>query len=228
MGTTVIAMQFTAGVWESQVLVVNNIRPAHYLVSTSIGLCTDSYTTNWWGLLSTTEQKRLEDAVTEGVSMGNACDANPTLTMSHLPMHHSSLGSCMFANIKKLCGMSTTLGQLSPGSRAALDLCDDLVWVGGSSRWPTISSLSRVSLQSDIVTETGLPYEEALGLKHKRSLRANKEQCNKKRRGKCGERGEDDDSDDKTQHGEDLRRGGCQTYPRRVSRHFLYAQSLPS
>ena len=70
--------------------VATNIGAAHVVVSAALGLCTDAYTTCCWEQLSHTEQKRLVDAVAEGVALGDARGANPTLTMSHLPLHRSS------------------------------------------------------------------------------------------------------------------------------------------
>ncbi len=70
-----------------------NIGAAHVVVSDALGLCTDAYTTGCWEKLSQTEQKRFVDAVADGVALGDARGANPTLTMSHLPLHRSSLAS---------------------------------------------------------------------------------------------------------------------------------------
>jgi hypothetical protein len=151
-----------------------NIGATHVVVSASLGLCTDAYTTCCWEQLSQTEQKRLVDAVAEGFALGDARGANPTLTMSHLPLHRSSLASRMFAGVKQLCGMSTALGQLSPGSRVSLGRCDELVRRGGHASWPAVSNLARASLQADIVAEIGLPYPSALGLR-RRSRRGQRE-----------------------------------------------------
>ena len=124
-------------------------------MSAAIGLCTDAYTTCCWEKLSQTEQKRLVDAVAEGVVLGDTRGANPTLTMSHLPLHRSSLASRMFAGVKQLCGMCSTLGQLSPGSRAALDRCEELEQEGGHCRWPSVGNISRERtrhrMESDVV-----------------------------------------------------------------------------
>jgi hypothetical protein len=176
-----------------------NIGAAHVVVSAALGLCTDAYTTGCWEKLSQTEQKRLVDAVAVGVALGDARGANPTLTMSHLPFHRSSLASRMFAGVKQLCGLSTTLGQLSPGSRAALDRCEELVQEGGHRRWPSVGNISRASVQADIVVETGLAYAVTLALRrsnvqgHAQTERRRKR---KRKSGEGGELGEEDDGDD--------------------------------
>jgi hypothetical protein len=164
--------------------------------ATVLGLCTDAYTTCCWEKLSQTEQKRLVDAVAEGVALGDARGANPTLTMSHLPWHRSSLASRMFAGVKQLGGMSTTSGQLSPGSRASLGRCEELVQEGGHRRWPSVGNISRASVQADIVVETGLPYAATLALRRSNIQGQAKAERKRKKKRKCGERGEEDDGDD--------------------------------
>jgi hypothetical protein len=64
-----------------------NIGAAHDVVSAALGLFTDAYTTCCWEQFSQTEQKRLVDTVADGVALGDARCANPTLTMSHRPLY---------------------------------------------------------------------------------------------------------------------------------------------
>jgi hypothetical protein len=175
--------------------VATNIGAAHVVVSAALGLCTDAYTTCCWEQLSHTEQKRLVDAVAEGVALGDARGANPTLTMSHLPLHRSSLASRMFAGVKQLCGMSTALGQLSPGSRPSLGRCDELVQEGGHRRWPCVGNISREEVQADIVLATGLPYAATLALRRRNIQGQAKAERKQTKKRKCGERGEEDDGD---------------------------------
>jgi hypothetical protein len=152
-----------------------------------------TYTTGCWEQLSQTQQKRLVDAVADGVALGDARGANPTLTMSHLPLHRSSLASRMFAGVKQFCGVNTALGQLSPGSRAALGRCEELVQEGGHRRWPSVGNISRASVQADIVVETGLPYAATLALRRSNIQGQAKAERQRKKKRKCGEREEEDD-----------------------------------